>query len=173
MLPQELEGPGKMIAFESPDTFLSENCSRYPDLDPDFILQICFEHPGRFNDFLPRFDVRRHMARRVRRTAGWVYDNVRYDDNQPVDFWFEHFDSPLASGRSDYEIFNHMIEHGEWPFPPVIIDSAFAATLGAPENIGNPYHLIEGTHRVSYLRRMIQRELLPREKSVSVIKVTQ
>jgi len=173
MLPPELEGPGKTIAFESPDAFLFKNRARYPDLDPDFILQICFEHPRRFNDLLPRFNACLHMARRIRQTAGWVYDNVRYDDNQEVDFWFDHFDSQLSSGRRDYEIFNQMIKHGEWPFPPVIVEAAFAATLGAPASIGNPYHLIEGTHRVSYLRRMIQLGLVSREKSVSVIEVVQ
>ena len=173
MLPAELKGPGKAIAFESPDTFVLENRARYPDLDPDFLLQICFEHPGRFNDLLPRFDPRRHVARRIRRTAGWVYDNVRYDDNQDLDFWFSHFDSQFSSGRSDYEIFTQMVEHGEWPFPPVIIDAAFALTLGAPESIGRPYHLVEGTHRVSYLRRMLQRGLISREKSLPVIEVTQ
>lgn len=173
MLPAELEGPGKEIAFESPDSFLLENRARYPNLDPDFIVQICFEHPRRFNNLLPQFDVRRHTARRIQQTAGLVYGNVRYDDNEDIDFWFDHFDSQLCSRRSDYEIFNHMVKHGEWPFPPVIVEATFAETLGASEGIGRPYHLIEGTHRVSYLRRMIQRGLVSREKSVFVIEVAQ
>lgn len=173
MLPAELEGRGKEIAFESPDVFLSANLVEYPNLDQDFILQICFEHPRRFNDLLPQFDPRCHDAKRTERTAGWVYDSIRYDDNQDVDFWFDHFDSQLSSGRRDYKIFTHMVNHGEWPFPPVIVETAFALTLGAPEGIGKPYHLIEGTHRVSYLRRMIQLEMVSREKLVSLIELTQ
>ncbi|MFH1813742.1 MAG: hypothetical protein ABIF28_06160 [Pseudomonadota bacterium] len=100
-----------------------------------------------------------------------MYDNIRYDDNKDVDFWFEQFDSQFTSGRSKSEIFTHMINHGEWPFPPVIIEAAFASTLGATERIGTPYHLIEGTHRVSYLRRMIQLELVSNDDSVAIIEV--
>jgi len=148
---------------------------RYPNLDPDFILQICFEQPSRFDNLFPGFDARRHMARRTQQTAGWVYDNVRYDDNEDVDFWFDQFDAHLSTGQSNSEIFDHMIEQGEWPFPPVIVEATFAATLGAKkkEDLGEPYHLIEGTHRVSYLRRMIQLGMVSRGKAVSVIKLTQ
>lgn len=172
MLPAELIGPGKAIEFDSPEAFLSENRVRYPNLDPDFIVQICFEHPGRFNDLLPKFDPRRHSAVRVQRTVGWVYDNVRYENNEELDFWAEHFDSQLSSGKRSYEVFTHMVDHGEWPFPPVVVEASFALTLGAPRSVGRPYHLIEGTHRVSYLRRMVQLDMLPREKLVFLIEVT-
>lgn len=171
MLPAELTGPGKDIDFESPEAFLSANRVRYPNLDPDFIVQICFEHSNRFNALLPQFDPIRHAAKRVHRTAGWVYDNVRYDDNEDIDFWAEHFDSQRSSGQSSYEIFTHMVGHGDWPFPPVVIETASALSLGAPGNIGTPYHLIEGTHRVSYLRRMIQLKMVSRDKPVSLIEL--
>lgn len=173
MLPAELRGHGKAIAFESPDAFLSANRMRFPNLDPDFILQICFEHPSRFDDLLPGFEPGRHRALRIKRTAGWVYENIRYDNNQDVDFWFNHFDSQCASGKSKYDVFTYMVSNGEWPFPPVIAEAAFAATIGAPKSIGKPYHLIEGTHRVSYLRRMIQLGLVSKERSVSIIEVTE
>ena len=109
---------------------------------------------------------------RTKRTAGWVYENIRYDNNEEVDFWSTHFDSQRSSGESKYEVFTHMVSNGEWPFPPVIVEAAFAATIGAPTSIGKPYHLIEGTHRVSYLRRMIQLGLASKDRSVSLIEVT-
>ena len=174
MLPVALYGPGKAIAFESHDACLLSNHVRFPGLDPDYILQVCFEHPARLDAILPQFDARRHVARRVVKTAGWVYENVRHDDNRDVDFWFEHFDSQLHSGRSDYEVFNHMVKHGEWPFPPVVVEASLAASLGAPSGIiGKPFHLVEGTHRVSYLRRMIQLGLTPRERCVVLIEVAE
>ena len=64
MLPDHLRGPGTPIDFESPDTFLEENARKYPNLDPDFILQICFEHPSRFDSLFPQFDPRLHDAGR-------------------------------------------------------------------------------------------------------------
>lgn len=173
MLPPELRGPEKTIAFESPDTFLAENVARFPNLDRDFILQICFEHPNRFDELLPRFDPLPHSALRIPRTAGWIYDNVRYRNDEEIDFWFDHFDSQHASGNSSYGIFTHMNAHGTWPFPPVIVGAGFALKLGSPKNIGHPYHLIEGTHRVSYLRRMIQRGLVARESILEIIEVSE
>jgi hypothetical protein len=173
MLPAELRGPGKTIAFESPDEFLAENVARFPNLDPDFIVQVCFEHPNRLDELLPRFDPLLHSALRIRRAAGWIYDNVRYWSDEEIDFWFDHFDSQHASGNSSYEIFAYMNAHGTWHFPPVIVGAGLALKLGSPKNIGHPYHLIEGTHRVSYLRRMIQRNLVARESIVEVIEVSE
>jgi hypothetical protein len=97
---------------------------------------------------------------------------VRYDNDAEIDFWLNHFDAQYASGKSDYEVFRYMCAHGTWPSPPVVVDATFAAELGAPKYIGNLYYLIEGTHRVSYLRRMIQRGSVSRESRVELIEVT-
>lgn len=164
-----------MIHYASPeqvDIFLRENRERYPNLDPDFILQICFEHPDRFNDLLPAFDPEKHSAVRVEKSVGWVYDNVRYDDNAALDFWYEHFDALRESGNADYEVFTHMMRTGAWPFPPVIVEAGFAVRLGTPEDVGKPFHLIEGTHRVSYARRMIELGLTDRTRAVEIIELT-
>jgi hypothetical protein len=64
-----------------------------------------------------------------------------------------------------------MLQSGTWPFPPVIIEARFAVSLGAPEDIGKSYHLIEGTHRVSYARRMIEISLADRDRTVEVIEL--
>ena len=154
------------------DTFLRENRDRYPNLDPDFILQICFEHPDRFDDLLPAFDPKEHSAVRGERSLGWIYDNVRYDHNAELDFWYEQFDRFRESGHTGYEIYTHMVRTGTWPFPPVIIEAGFAMSLGAPEDVGQPYHLIEGTHRVSYARRMMELGLTDRARSVEVVELT-
>ncbi len=64
-----------------------------------------------------------------------------------------------------------MMQTGTWEFPPVIIEAEFAVSLGAHEDVGKPYHLIEGTHRVSYARRMIEVGLANRTCSAEVIEV--
>lgn len=171
MLPSKLHGPGKVVHFEPPDAFLAENASRFPNLDPDFILQICFEHPDRFDDLFPRFDPAVHDAVRVTRTAGWVYDNVRYDDDEEPDFWSIQFDDYLRNGESAYSVFAHMVKNRTWPFPPVIIEASFAVELGASGRLGKPYYLNEGTHRVSYMRRMVQLGMVSREEGAEVIEV--
>ncbi len=169
MLPVELKGPGNTISYTSPDVFLTENTRRFPDLDPDFILQICFEHPRRFDSLLPHFDVKLHAAQRVSRSVSWFYGNVRYERNQELDFWGWQFGNFLASGETNYKIFTHMIAEKNWPFPPVILPANFAFQLGASEDIGRPYYLIEGTHQASYVRRMMQLEMVSRDKLVELV----
>ena len=64
-----------------------------------------------------------------------------------------------------------MMKTGTWPFPPVVIEAGFARSLGAPTYIGRPFHLIEGTHRVSYALRMMEVGLVERTKPVEIIEV--
>jgi hypothetical protein len=151
MLPPSLQGPEKSIRFASPDAFLSQSMQAFPNLDPDFILQICFEHPTHFDNLLPGFDPTQHCAVRREQSFGWVYENVRYNWGEQLDFWYEKFDSYRVAGVSSCEVFNHMIKHGMWPFPPVVIESTFAESLGITVEAGRPYHLIEGTHYASSL----------------------
>jgi hypothetical protein len=169
VLPPCLRGPGKTIDFESPAVFLAENAARFPRLDPDFILQICFEHPDRFDRLFPLFDPGVHAAVRVRVSVGWVYEMVRYDYSEEPDFWAKQFDTFLREGEAEYSIFTSMVQTGTWPFPPVVVAAPFAAELGGDAHLGEPYHLVEGTHRVSYMRRMVQRGMLLRSSTTKVI----
>ena len=171
MLPESLRGPGELVKHGSADEFISENLSRYPQLDPDFVSQICFEHPTRFDSLLPNFNLDDHQAMRIKRSTRWVRDNVRYDHGDEVTFWRHQFDKHLDGGNGSY-VFNYMIEHRTWPFPPVIIESRFAVELGAPDCIGEPFHLVEGTHRVSYLLRMLELGMVSSDAEVELIEIS-
>lgn len=174
MLPAELHGPALTLAYAGADRvleFLHHNVGRYPHLDRDFILQICFEHPDRFDGLFPRFDVELHTALRITRSAAWIADNVRYDRGETVDFWCDRFHALLARDETSDEIFGPLLLNGTWHFPPVVVESNFALSLGAPRDIGRPYYLIEGTHRLSYLRAMLELEMMPRDRELPLIAV--
>lgn len=172
MLPETLVGPGEIIGYAPYKEFLEKNLLLFPNLDPDFILQICFEHPERFNNLFPDFNPDIHSALRVTKTAKWVFNNVYYNNGEQIDFWSEQFDNYLKSNEKDYEIFVFMNKHKIWPFPPVIIEAQFAMKVGAPKMItGKPYYLIEGTHRVSYLRRMQELGMVKAERIVELIQI--
>jgi hypothetical protein len=47
------------------------------------------------------------------------------------------------------------VDNGTWHFPPVIIENKIAKELGN-KNYGNLIHLIEGTHRVSFVNRLYE-----------------
>lgn len=61
MFPKNLTGPGKTVRSSDDGevaAFLARNENRYPDIHPDFITDVCFEKPGRFDDYFPKFDTK-------------------------------------------------------------------------------------------------------------------
>lgn len=59
-------------------------------------------------------------------------------------------------------IYQEMSRNLTSPFPPVLLDSSGLADDGW-RIYGHPLHLIEGTHRVSYLRHMLAKGLVAPE----------
>ncbi|ADE13441.1 hypothetical protein Nhal_0238 [Nitrosococcus halophilus Nc 4] len=171
MLPSNLKGPGETITSLNAEAFISDNSGRYPNLDPDFISQICFEHPTRFDSFFPGFNPQEHTALRTERSASWIKGNIRYDNDDDLRFWFKQFDDFRSAGKGS-KVFEYMIEHRNWSFPPVIVEWRFAQELGAPSYVGRPYYLVEGTHRVSYLLRMLELGLVKETDSYQLIVIT-
>ena len=71
------------------------------------------------------------------------------------------------------EVFSAMTATGTWHFPPVMIEAGFGAALGARSRVGRPYYLIEGTHRLSYLRSMLQLGLVEAARELHVIEIVE
>ncbi|NTW01477.1 MAG: hypothetical protein HGA19_09225 [Oscillochloris sp.] len=165
MLPKILIGPGLVYRGLQDDdwnSYVSRIGDHVQTIDHEFLTQICFEHGERFDRYFPRFDLEIHAIQRRRVTASEIRDHVRYDDNETVDFWAFQFDRYRTERQPhDYMVFKHMSTSGTWPFPPVIIDNSvgFADSL-SKRSLGRPWHLIEGTHRVSYLNRMLELDLI-------------
>lgn len=130
-------------------------------VDREFLSQICLEHYDRFNNYFPKFDLESHKIRRIHLTASEIYSDIRYDCGKHLDFWYSHMDAFL-NGVSDshgfpYPLLKHCGTKHTWPFPPVIIAHEFGVELGG-KNLGSLYHLIEGTHRVSFINRLFELE---------------
>lgn len=173
MLPKELFGPGKTIYATDPKRFIEAALKAFPHLDREFVTQICFEHPTRFNKLLPNFDVLLHTAQRTHRSVEWILANVTYDGSKSIhDAWAHHVDQYLKNGTGGSEVLPDMVKFGKWSFAPVIVKADFALSIGAPDYIGEPYYLIEGTHRVSYLARLHELGLITAEASLPLIEVT-
>ena len=155
MLPELLHGPDKTIRSEPYEYFLENAQRAYPHLDKDFLLQICFEHPTRFNRIFPGFDIERHTVKRIKKRTEWVASNIRYDGGERLEgFWVHHFGKPTP-------LLEEMLRNKTWPFPPVVVEANMAADqLSAKSRLGEPYYLIEGTHRVSYLLNMAERGII-------------
>ncbi len=173
MLPKVLIGPAKphWLNAEEAKQFVLRGAEQYPHLDSNFLLEICFQHPRRFDDYFPNFDPQRHRAFQQVRTMGWVYDNLKYDRNKELNFWYTQFDQFEETDMGSYLKFE-MLKMKSWPVPPVIVEAEFAVELGAfPSIVGRPYYLIEGTRRVSYARRMMELGLLDSQTNVTLVEI--
>jgi hypothetical protein len=129
-------------------------------IDRAFLSDVCFGQGERFNEYFPKFDLRKHKILRRRVTAAEIQANVRYDYNQPMNHWGWQIDDYLDS-KNKFNLTGRMVSELTWPFPPTIIDNTngFADSLSL-RSLGSPWHLIEGTHRISYLNRMLDLKMV-------------
>ncbi|MFP5245868.1 MAG: hypothetical protein ACLGH0_04165, partial [Thermoanaerobaculia bacterium] len=128
MLPRELCGPSETIAYAGAATvteFVERNVARYPHLDRDFIVEICFEHSNRFNELFPHFNVGLHSAVRVRRTASWLLENAGHEEGEPFTFHLGRFQMLMRHNDTHDEVLGPMLANGTWHFPPVIIETDY------------------------------------------------
>ena len=123
-----------------------------------FYRQVPFDHFDKMNGEYFEIDLSRRKMQFVEMTVNEIADRIRYFDNKPLDFWFESFDS-FPQDNFEYVIYENMTKNLTFPFPPIIIDSIVLES-GEGRDYGHPIHLIEGTHRVSYLLRMLQLRLV-------------
>jgi hypothetical protein len=129
------------------------------------------------NELFPLFDLERHKVRRISVTAGWIADSIRYDRNEALDsdsFYGFHVDQLIERGTSTGAcLVTRMVESGTWPNAPIIVSHAFEVNeLGAPLNLGAPYHLFEGCRRVSYLLAMLRHGLVDANSMHEVLELT-
>ena len=158
MLPIEL----KPIGFNSWEKETWEtDCSRL-NLEDDealrqFFRQAVYDHFDHFNDRYPALDLDDYRLSLCQMTAAEAITNIRFFGNREMTMWCSQYDE-FERKNQDYPVFRYMRKNGTAPFPPVLID---ARKIEHDHYIyGKPLHLIEGTHRLSYLTRMLQRRLV-------------
>ncbi|WIH05328.1 hypothetical protein KHF85_02060 [Xanthomonas translucens pv. graminis] len=82
--------------------------------------------------------------------------------------WGTQYDYFKAQNQ-DYLIYQRMSQDLTPPFPPILIQSTLLIDNGW-RVYGRDIHLIEGTHRVGYLRRMLELgEVLPKSAHKFVV----
>ncbi len=135
---------------------LEEYLARVPlpksDAEGHFLAHVLFDH---FDNFAGRFRWFDYLSwayefRDV--SADWVKENVRCEHD--LSQWDHLYDGAVKDGGSLPDVMQRM---KTWPIPPVIFE--LTARLPARKEYEPtlfPYHLIEGTHRVNYLRRLLE-----------------
>ena len=82
-------------------------------------------------------------------TAERIHREIRYDAGENLDWHYHHFKI-----KKLIPLLTKMEEDHTWPMPPVVFVFSSSFTTKDKANI-TPVHLIEGTHRVSYLKKFL------------------
>ncbi|MCU7875167.1 MAG: hypothetical protein KZQ91_20720 [Candidatus Thiodiazotropha sp. (ex Lucinoma borealis)] len=124
-----------------------------------FYRQVIFDHFEHHNDHYPEFNVDDYDYEIKKLSVSYVRDNIGFFRGESLaDIWVLQFDQFEAKDFS-YSIYQSMAKDKTPPFPTVVIDSA--KRIDSDWRVyGRPLHLIEGTHRTSYLLRMAQRGII-------------
>ena len=98
-------------------------------------------------------DYRSFEFRSEQWTTQQIVDTVRSGNEPAVESWKNGL---LITGRRSHRslpLAQHMINHGTWPVPPLVFDNR--DQLAEPDgNLLSRYRLLEGHHRLGYLRAM-------------------
>ncbi|KOY85352.1 hypothetical protein AD998_03550 [bacterium 336/3] len=173
MLPKILKGSFDIFKSEKKWIKYLKKIGDLAHIDHDFLSQICCDHFERFNNRFPKFDLKYHKIIRIKKNTREIYDFIRYDRNEIIDFWYFQIDDFLEKGsRADYEIISYIAYNKTWHFPPVVIDAKLAIKIGVG-SFGSPIHLIEGTHRVSFLRRLYELNLIKDDAEHELLYITE
>lgn len=123
-----------------------------------FYRQVVFDHFDHFNEHYPEFNLDDYNIKVKVYSASEANELIRFFNDEPVEFWGEQYDD-FERRNYDYIIYQEMAQHCTPPFPPILIESACLRDHGW-RVYGRPLHLVEGTHRVSYLRHMLGRGII-------------
>ncbi|MFJ7566726.1 hypothetical protein ACIQW9_07185 [Herminiimonas sp. NPDC097707] len=118
-----------------------------------FYRQVVYDHFEHFNTLYPDFVLEEYVFTIEQYTAHQANDVIRFFQGEVMDWWGDQYDH-FSAKNQDYIIFQAMSHTKTFPFPPILIDARRLKNKGKNE-CGKPLHLIEGTHRVSYLRHML------------------
>lgn len=118
-----------------------------------FYRQVVYDHFLHFNDHYPDFNIEDYRIEVEYLSAQEANNLIRFFNDEAMDWWGEQYEE-FKRENFDYIIFQEMSKNLTFPFPPILIEPTKLKGEGW-RACGHPLHLIEGTHRVSYLRHML------------------
>ncbi|MFZ2890646.1 hypothetical protein [Sulfuricurvum sp.] len=129
--------------------------------EKEFYRQVVYDHFDYFNERFPYFDIEQHSLSFIELNISEINQQIKSfrNSNEELKQWGLQYDDFEKRNWQHSMIFTYMSKNHKPPFPPVIMD-----TKNIDDNCwreyGRPYHLVEGTHRVSYLFRMAERGII-------------
>lgn len=129
------------------------------EAEKQFYRQVIYDHFEHHNVHYPDFNVGDYIFDIKSMSVAYVRDNVGFFNGESLaEMWGVQFDQ-FEEKNYQYSIYLSMVKNKTPPFPPVLIDASNLVDSGW-RIYGRPIHLIEGTHRTSYLLRMAERGII-------------
>jgi hypothetical protein len=150
------------------------------------------EYQRRLEELLPNFPAQvikdwivRH-GRSAFREHGWLdYRRFRFEQAQRPVIFFRNAvltsnEPAVASwalairvnkGFQESDLGSYMLENGTWPVPPVILANSSGLKHPQGEGLGR-HHLLEGHHRLAYLKGFATPPPIPTQERHSLWRVT-
>jgi hypothetical protein len=125
----------------------------------EFYRQVVYDHFSHFNDHFPDFDIDTHTFAMRKMSVAEVREKVRFFGNEDLGpFWAGQYEE-FRCKNQDYIIYQEMSNRLTPPFPPITLDPS-ALEPQRHLDYGRPIHLVEGTHRTSYLIQMAELDII-------------
>lgn len=116
-----------------------------------FFHHVIFDHYDSFSSRFPWFNVNSFTFTFEYWSAESIHEKIKYDYGEELEFWYQQVD------RNDQRLtlLQFMVSNLTWPIPVVIFDFVGLKIDDKFKKRLTEFHLIEGTHRVSYLKRLL------------------
>jgi hypothetical protein len=159
MLPGELK-PKKYDSWDRESWPNYVTRLQIPNHEPtrQFYRQVVYDHLDHFNYHYPNFLLQDYCVDIEQFTAQQANDQIRSFGNKPMDWWADQYEE-FAKRDQPYLIYQEMSKNHTPPFPPIVFESSRLID-NEWRVYGHPFHLIEGTHRVGYLRHMLSKDII-------------
>jgi len=134
-----------------------------------FIQHILFDHFSNFTGRFPLFAIESHNYTFEYWKASRIHKTIKYDFGEELDFWYEHVQT---NPDPKLTLLKFMLDEKTWPTPIVIFD--FSDSYEEVQELGDrvtSVHLIEGTNRVSYFKKMLLRALIEKDSKHKILVV--
>lgn len=139
----------RVSSIESDEEYLVRLRSRLPYF-PDEVLEEWLVRHGSFAFiYYGWLDYRQFRFSREEWPSCNILELVTSGNERDVDYWTEELRDFSEAQQGGLGAF--MISNGTWPSPPLVLDNAHGLRRPSGQPLSR-YHLLEGHHRLAFLR---------------------
>lgn len=138
--------------FEADSLYQRRLQALLPNFPPPVIEDWILRHGDAAFELFGWLDYRRFYFEAYQRLTTFLQHEVRTDNEAAVECWSKLLRED-ESFRRQSELGSYMLSRGTWPIPPILLDNSDGLVDPQGKPLGR-HHLLEGHHRLAYLRSL-------------------